>query len=126
MTEKGKPAHALIPIFDHEGMLSRLMGDLDLADAILDAFLTETPRLLENLQRLIQAGDAYAAGREAHSIKGAASNVGAERLRRVALEMEKAGDAHNLDFLRSRIAEMEIQFYEFRKMIEACNGNVTE
>ena len=51
---------------------------------VVDTFLADMPLQIEALQVLLESGDAPASMRDAHSIKGAAANVGGERLRRVA------------------------------------------
>jgi HPt (histidine-containing phosphotransfer) domain-containing protein len=91
-------------------MLARLMDDEDLAAAVMAGFLSEMPSEIESLRRYIEAGDAVAARRQAHSIKGASANVGGEALRRVAYEAEEAGQAGDLAAIMARIPELESQF----------------
>ncbi len=90
------------------------MGDEQLATEILNAFFQDTPRQIEELRVLLENGEAQACGRQAHSIKGAAANVGGERLRQVALEMEKAGDAGDLNAVAAGMDGLEASFLEFQ------------
>jgi HPt (histidine-containing phosphotransfer) domain-containing protein len=57
-------------------------------------------------------------GRQAHTIKGAAANAGGERLRLIALKMETAADAGDLDAVRACMPELEVRFRELKEAIE--------
>jgi HPt (histidine-containing phosphotransfer) domain-containing protein len=77
---------------------------------VIEAFLEDAPLQIQELKNLAMRGDIASSGRLAHSIRGAAANVGGERLRKVATEMEKAADSGNLDTVNNRMAELEAQF----------------
>ena len=104
-------AHAAEPpVFDRQGMLERMMGDENLARVIVDGFLEEIPQLIEALKACIAAGDTAGAYRHAHSIKGAAANVGGEALRAAALRAEKAGQAGDQAAIMALVPDLECQF----------------
>jgi signal transduction histidine kinase/DNA-binding response OmpR family regulator len=108
-------AQALMPeqeaaIFDQAGVLQRMMNDFELASLVIDAFLLDTPNQIQILKDSLTNGDIPTAGRLAHSIKGAAANVGGERLRRVAAGMEKAADSGSLQFVVDAMPELEAEF----------------
>src|SRR5207302_10285859 len=63
--------------FDRAAFLKRLSGDQALAETIAKRFLEDIPRQLCNLRKHIEEGDATKAGREAHTLKGAAATVSA-------------------------------------------------
>jgi PAS domain S-box-containing protein len=107
-----EPAREVTPVFDLHGLLERLMDDTTLADVILNAFREDMPHQIEKLRELVLAGDLAASGRQAHSINGAASNVGGERMRAVALRMENAADGGDLGTVRGLIGELEARFLE--------------
>ena len=94
-------------VFDSAGMMDRLMGDQELARIVMDGFLEDAPRLIEALRSSLEAGDAEAAIRGAHTIRGAAATVGGEALRAVAWEMEKAGVAGDFDAVKARVPALE-------------------
>jgi signal transduction histidine kinase/DNA-binding NarL/FixJ family response regulator len=95
------------PVFDRAGMMERLMDDEDLVRLVTEGFLEDIPRQMEALRGCLEAGDAAGAKLKAHTIQGAAANVGGERLREVAAEMEKSGD---LDVLKACMADLDGQF----------------
>jgi CheY-like chemotaxis protein len=105
-------------VFDRAGVLARLEGDKELAMVVIEAFLEDAPRQIQELKNLAMRGDSAASGRLAHSIRGAAANVGGERLRKVATEMEKAADSGNLDAVNNHMAELEAQFLLLQDAIQ--------
>jgi CheY-like chemotaxis protein/HPt (histidine-containing phosphotransfer) domain-containing protein len=107
-TEKDEAQSSLI--FDREGMLARLMDDEELARMIIKGFLEDIPRQILALKGYIEAGDIPNAERQAHTIKGASANVGGDAMLAVALGMELAGKAGDLNAVKSSMAELEVQF----------------
>jgi HPt (histidine-containing phosphotransfer) domain-containing protein len=105
-------------VFDRAGVMQRLEGDRELASAIMEVFLDDLPRQIECLKDLVAGRDANGAGRQAHSIKGAAANVGGERMRRVALEMETSADAGNLAGVACRLGDLETEFVLLKDALE--------
>ena len=63
----------------------------------------------------LDAGDAPGVELQAHSIKGAAANVGGEVLRALAREMEEDGKGANLDAVRARVPDLETQFERLKE-----------
>jgi len=111
-------------IFDMEGVLSRMMGDKELAVVVMSAFLDDMPRQIESLKEYLQSGNREGCGRQAHSVKGAASNVGGERLRAVAMMMEKAADAGDLSAVAEQMKNLEDQFSLLRgAIVEAIENH---
>ena len=103
-----------VAIFDQEGIMLRVEGDCDLARLIMKTFLEDIPLQIQALKAQVIAGDQRGSGCQVHSIKGAASIVGGERLRAVAQEMERAADAGDLQFVGSHIEELEAQFLQLK------------
>jgi signal transduction histidine kinase/PleD family two-component response regulator/HPt (histidine-containing phosphotransfer) domain-containing protein len=101
-------------IFDLDGMMQRVEGDGRLAKLIMQTFLDDIPLQIQALKDLVDAGDMRGSGCQAHSIRGAASIIGGERLRAVALEMEKAADAGDLKFVGSHMDELQDQFLRLK------------
>jgi len=83
--------------FDQDGFLERTMGDRTLASEVATAFLADSPKLLDQLSAAISAGDAVAAGKFAHTLKGSCANMGGERLRQIASQIQDAGKEGNLE-----------------------------
>jgi CheY-like chemotaxis protein/HPt (histidine-containing phosphotransfer) domain-containing protein len=104
-------------IFDRAGMMARLMDDQELIRMVLEGFLEDIPRQIAALKGYLEAGDAPAAERQAHAIKGASANVGGERLREVAYAMEKAARAGDLSTALGHMAGLEARFEALHQAI---------
>jgi PAS domain S-box-containing protein len=115
--ENGRSCPGL-PIFDRAGMMARLMNDEELAQIVIESFLEDIPQLITLLKACLETGDTTGAERQAHTIKSASANVGGERLREVAFEMEKAARAGDLSAARKYVPEMEMQ-------LDALNQAIT-
>ena len=105
------------PIFDRAAFLDRMMQDGELASAVLDLFLDDLPQQIEALRQQLAAGDPSAGGLTAHSIKGAAANVSAERLRERAQAMEDAANQGDLEALRQAMPDLEACWEELRRAL---------
>ncbi len=110
--------HDSAPVFDRAAMLERLMGDEELAGTILDGFLEDIPRQIQALREFLDAGDVPGADRQAHTIKGAAANVGGEALRELASEMEMAAKAGDLAMVAARMTDLEKRFEQLKRAIQ--------
>ena len=112
-----------IPVFDRAGMMARLMDDEILAKKIIAAFLEDTPRQIAVLKKYLDAGDSAGLERQAHSIKGAAANVGGEALRAVVFAMEIAAKIGNLAAVNACMTELDMQFDALRSEIQTWQGS---
>ncbi len=115
-TEPDQPPSPVI--WDRTGMLDRLMDDEELAGTIVRGFLDDLPRQIESLDAFLKCGDAAGAERQAHTIKGAAANVGADALGALAFEMEQLGKAGDLDAGKERMEALVGAFDRLREEME--------
>jgi CheY-like chemotaxis protein/HPt (histidine-containing phosphotransfer) domain-containing protein len=106
-------------LFDRAGVLFRLEGDEELASIVFAAFLEDIPGQIQHLKDFVKSGDRVGCARQAHSIRGAAANVGGEVLRRVAGKVEKAAEAGHLDDVSNCISVLEAQFLLLRDAIKS-------
>ncbi|MBI4719391.1 MAG: response regulator [Planctomycetes bacterium] len=88
-------AHAAPP-FNLDAILKTWGGDRGLAGKLIAKFQLQAPADLSRLRELLAAGQAAEFGRIAHSLKGAAAYVAAERVRELALRLEQMGRAGDL------------------------------
>jgi PAS domain S-box-containing protein len=77
-------------VFDREDFLARLMNDEPLAQRVATSFLADMPLQISALSEHLAADDWVHARRCAHTIKGAALNVGGRRLSATAAQLELA------------------------------------
>ncbi len=104
--------------WDKAAMLARLMDDEELAGMILEGFLADIPQQLAALRGYLETGDIHGVERQAHTIKGAAANVGGEELREIAQTIEKGARNGEASVLHDGIAELEAAFDRLKKAME--------
>jgi PAS domain S-box-containing protein len=107
-------------VFDEEALLRRLMGDRQLATAILQGFLANIPPQLHNLRRRLDAADSPGARLQAHAMKGAAATVSAQGLHAVALAMERAATAGQLDRCGGLLPRAAEEFERFQSTLKSA------
>ena len=97
-------------VFDRQAFVDRLLGDLDLVKKITALFLKDMPEQILKLENHIGNGDVKAAGDQAHSIKGAAANVGGLAFSAAALAIEQAAKANSREIVSALLPELQRQF----------------
>jgi HPt (histidine-containing phosphotransfer) domain-containing protein len=105
-------------IFDRAGLVSRLMNDDELARVVVSVFLADIPQQISVLGECLDAGNATAVERQAHTIKGACANVGAEALRALAYELEQVAKTGDLSAVRARMPDLGEQFSRVKVAME--------
>jgi PAS domain S-box-containing protein len=91
-----EPVDSITPTTEEEtgidvsGLMHRLDGDVELIRDLWQAFIEDAPRRIQALKGALEKNDAQLAERQAHTLKGAAGNVGAERLKDEAARFEQA------------------------------------
>ncbi len=89
----------------------QLAGDLDLDEeeyrSILELFVETSRSDLAAIRDAVARGDATAAGRAAHSLKGAAANLGLSDMSSVAHEIEEKGRESRLHETRETVLSLE-------------------
>jgi two-component system sensor histidine kinase/response regulator len=95
------------PVFDPAAALSQVDGDRALLAELVDLLRAESPRMLANLRRSLQANDPTAVERAAHELRGSVSNFGAHPVSQVALDLEVMGRGGALAGGAARLADLE-------------------
>ncbi|HKQ48029.1 MAG TPA: response regulator [Phycisphaerae bacterium] len=88
ISEMDGPADDGGPPFNMEFLLKQWGGDQALVKMLIAKFRTQSKADLEKLEQSITAGDMDEAARLAHGFKGAAGYLAAEKLRRLAANLE--------------------------------------
>ncbi|MFP4260923.1 MAG: response regulator [Opitutales bacterium] len=108
-TASPEPGKAL---WDQDQMKQLMMGNEALIQKVLSQFLDQTPAQVARLADAIEQRDFPEAQHCAHSIKGTASYLGAERLREQAAVIEKAAKEEDLKTLQGSIQAFQTTFSE--------------
>jgi len=95
------------------------MHDEELASKVIEGFLLDIPRQIEALKGFVAAGDVEKARLQAHSIKGAAANVGGRALSEAAYNLEKAGRNGTVEAVAGLLPQLESQFARLKHAMQA-------
>jgi len=117
LKQKTDKENSLI-IFDKNALMERVMGDAELFETVISSFLEDLPKQISVLSKFVDEKNTDAAGKQGHQIKGAAGNVGADDLQKIAFNIETAGKTGDLDTLISLIPLMNGSFDKLKTIME--------
>jgi len=100
-------------VLDEALLMSRVDNDAQLLKDLVDLFLTECPRLLDEIRAGLDKKEAKTAERGAHSLRGAAANLAAKSTSEAALKVERLAAAGDLAQTESGLQELE---YELERL----------
>lgn len=94
------------------------MEDDTFLKEVIDIYISDTPKRLEEIRECLASGDAVRLARAAHSIKGSSSNLGASKVITLAKSIEQQAK-ESLDNLEDDIAALEASYLEVKSALEA-------
>ena len=98
----------------YDALLKMTGDDQAFVDDLVDTYLEDGVEQLSALDAAVDAGDAAALTRPAHSMKSSSLGVGALQLGQVCRELEELGRAGSLDGAAERVADARRQFEAVR------------
>jgi CheY-like chemotaxis protein len=102
---------------DKEMLLKAFDGDWSFLKEVVAVFLSDYPRLLDDLRRAFEQSDSDTLMRAAHSLKGMLKNFQAETAAEVAFELEKKGQAESFDGVPGAIDNLSGQVADVDKTL---------
>ena len=100
-------AGAKVKVLDYDSILAQYEEDPDLLLEVIDVFREDSIKQRKRLHEALQAGDAAAFGKVAHTIKGAVSNLFAPSAQEAALRLEMIGKSGDLRDARAALQDLE-------------------
>lgn len=91
-------------------------NDREFEEELLRVYLEDAQTHLEGARLAIEALDWEKLGKEAHHLKGASGNVGAQSLQSLALTLENAAKKHSIDESRAALDRMVELFQEVKQL----------
>ncbi|MCX5906750.1 MAG: response regulator [Deltaproteobacteria bacterium] len=88
-----------------------------LVQEILRAFLEDVPARIEKMNQHLEAKNSAGLELEAHSLKGAAANIGGNALQKVAFKAEKAAKNGQLDKLLPLLDKIKKEFERLKTVL---------
>jgi HPt (histidine-containing phosphotransfer) domain-containing protein len=114
------------PAFDKAAALQIVQGDEELLLEIIDIFLnTECPPLMSRIRNAIEQGDADGLCQAAHSLKGAASNLGATVAVAAARQLESIGRENDVAAAPQAFDALELALSELKRELEAFQNEAS-
>lgn len=110
------------PVAVQAGTLRQLyedLGDETIAGQLVDAFLDETPRLIEQLWRAAQAADRPHLRRLAHTLKATSATFGAFTLSQQFGSLERLSLSGPIEAIQVQAGAAQEQYASVRKALEA-------
>ena len=103
-----------LPIIDYRQGLENAVGDQAIFEAVCEAALQEIPSLCPLLEEALDNCESGTGERLAHTIKGAARAIAAERVMVIAEAIEKAIAGENLEDARRRYKLLTVAIEELK------------
>ena len=89
---------------------------------LLDAYLDDSPQLIEQMHAGVAAGDIEGVRRAAHSLKSNSASFGANRLANVTRELEMIAKSGTLDGAAPKLAAVEAEYAQLLpRLVELKN-----
>jgi CheY-like chemotaxis protein len=104
-------------IIDKRLLLNGFDDDWSFLKEIVEVFLSDYPRLMDDLHRAYTEGNCDLLMRSAHSLKGMLRNFHAESAADIALEIEKMAKIEKFDDLPARIEHLTDRITDVDKML---------
>jgi HPt (histidine-containing phosphotransfer) domain-containing protein len=98
-------------------------GEPDVLTEVLQMFLQEFPPRMERLRNAWAAGNIEEMYRAAHSLKGSAGNIGAQRLLGVCTRLDEIGRAGHLEHSAPLVDALAIEYGKVAGEIRLIIGN---
>jgi HPt (histidine-containing phosphotransfer) domain-containing protein len=105
--------------FDLPGTMARMLDDEDMFRSVLPLFLTDAAERLVLLRHAVATGDAAEISLQAHTLKGAAANLGAQTMASTADNLWLHARDGQLAAIREDLARIELDFGRYRVAVAA-------
>jgi len=105
-------------IWDKEAIFQRLSNDKPLIEKIIKAFINDINTLLQELSISMHQNNMQRCRLHLHSIKGSASNIGANNLTKLAVDIENSLKENTLDFLKENYIQLEFYSKEILDLLK--------
>ena len=103
------------PVFERDKALFNLGNDTDLLEQLIVMYAEDEPRLVQDIDAALAAGDPEALSNAAHALKGAVSNFCAPRARASAEQLEHLGRDKRLGEAPAALAALHQELAALRR-----------
>lgn len=103
---------------NYDKALEEFMGKQDLLNKVLNTFLKNARDQIKILRQAIIDKDSEVIKNQAHTIKGGAANLTAEKLSKIAFELESIGTSKELKNAENLLNKFEKEFFRLEVYLE--------
>ncbi|MBD3234424.1 MAG: response regulator [candidate division Zixibacteria bacterium] len=106
-------------VFDKKVALERVEGDEEILSEVVVLFLNDYENLLSKIRQAAESDDFDTLKRTAHTLKGAAGNIGAESVYSTAYQLENIGENKNLDDAEKAVSMLQKELDKLIPLLES-------
>lgn len=119
-TYKGPASDAI-----DSGTLEKLreIGGEEMVSEVAELFIRDAGARLDALRKAVEDGDAQAAKRLVHSLKGSSANIGAKGMAEICAKLESAAASEDLKSATELREELATEFEGVRSALAAETGD---
>ena len=103
---------------DLDRALNEFMGEKKVLNGILNEFTAKVRSQIRSIRQAFLSLDFSEIAKEAHSIKGGAANLTANKVAGMASALEKAADLQQVDLVNNLAGELEEQFQQLENYLQ--------
>ena len=108
-----------LPVLDRAAAIDALGGDEELFETFIVLFIEDAAKQAADIESAIDHADAAGLERAAHSLKGAAGTMHAERVSAIARELEFVGKSGDLTESGAMLARLQTELESLRRQVQA-------
>jgi two-component system sensor histidine kinase BarA len=105
------------PVIDESVLLDFSDGDFSVIEKFIGLFMEESTKEISLLEKAMEDQDITEVEKLAHSIKGAAAEVGGKRLSAMARNMEKAAESIDLLLCQAMLEPLKTEWENVKKVL---------
>ena len=105
-----EPPENSLHVFDEAGLLMRHNGNKSLVEEITRLFAAKAPGYIAAIRESLLNGDSSSVRHRAHSLKGAAATLGADRVAALASELAELGKINRLENADQAMQQLTKEF----------------
>ena len=105
-----------------EWEMFKSMADSATLIELLDAYLSDSPQLIEQMRSGLAAGNVELVRRAAHTLKSNSASFGGSRLANVSRELEMIAKGGTLEGAATRLAEVEAEYAGLSALLEEAKN----
>jgi len=108
-----------LPVLDRAAAVEALGGDEELFATFLNLFVEDAAKQTAAIEAAIAGSDAPRLERAAHSLKGAAGTMHAERVSALAGDLELMGRSGDLTMSGAAFSRLQVELESLRRQVQA-------